>query len=76
MGSRTTHAIMVLTRCAMNQAERCWVPNISASFSEEMPLEDEIMSQRARNQTDTGRRELSMGVPVRMENCRAQARQR
>ncbi len=35
-----------------------------------------MMSQSARSQVATGRRERSIGVPVRIENCRAQARQR
>ena len=69
-------AIISRTRCARNHAERCWMPNMSARRSEEMPFDEDMMSQSARSHVETGRREHSIGVPVRIENWRAQARQR
>lgn len=60
------------TRCVRNHADFCWMPSISPSFSDDMPLDDERMSHSRRSQIDTGRRLLSTGVPVRTENCRRQ----
>lgn len=33
-----------------------------------MPIEEDISSHNARSHVEMGRRELSIGVPVRMEN--------
>jgi hypothetical protein len=41
-----------------------------------MPFDEDMMSQSARSQVATGSREHSIGVPVRIENWRVQARQR
>ncbi len=41
-----------------------------------VPFEDDMISQSPRNQVEIGRREHSIGVPVRIENWRAHVRNR
>lgn len=52
------------------------MPSISPSLSDEMPFDEDSMSQSPRSHIETGRRELSIGVPVRTENCFRQPRHR